>query len=159
MKKENNQHGFTLIEVIVAIVISGIALTLVSYFFVTFMRTSKEVKAQQQRTYEQNLIVNYFDGFANRVNLKGINIQINYEQGLAYAGDLEEESTRYETIQIDNVNKIFTYNDVTLNYSSIVDIQLVEIEGSSKCFSVWITFDDDSTYQFAIYIIAGIKEE
>ena len=33
MKKENNQHGFTLIEVIVAIVISGIALTLVSYFF------------------------------------------------------------------------------------------------------------------------------
>ena len=43
MKKENNQHGFTLIEVIVAIVISGIALTLVSYFFVTFMRTSKAV--------------------------------------------------------------------------------------------------------------------
>lgn len=159
MKEGKNQCGFTLIEVIVAIVISGIALTLVSYFFVTFMRTSKEVKAQQQRTYEQNLVVNYFDRFANRVNLNGTNIQINYEQGLVYARDWEEESTLYETIQIDNVNKIFTYDDITLNCSSIVNIRLAKIENSSKCFSVWITFDDDSKYQFSIYIIGGIKEE
>lgn len=155
MTKTKHNQGFTLTELIVAIVISGIVLTLVGYFSVRFNSLSKKVKAQEKRTYEQSVVVKYFDAFTNEVNLDGMVVTINYNDCfICSTNELLNTS-----IKVDNINKKFQYNGIELDLTTITEIKFIKMEKYQKLFSVLITFDDDSKYQFSIYIVGGINEE
>lgn len=156
MKKEKYNQGFTLTEVIVAIVISSIVFTLTSYLFVRFVHTQKEIKAMQQRTLEQNVVVAYFDSFANKVNLQGEEITIDYEKGMIASSNMELEKPFAEEIIVDNQNHKIKYNGDEVSLSRVKEIQFIPIDASTKLFMVQIVFDNDSTYQFSTYIIGGI---
>lgn len=159
MEKAKQKKGFTLVELIVAIVVSGIVLTLSSYIFITFINTSRKIQATEARTAEQNIIVKYLESLANKANLKGKRIIINYENNYLYLEPDVDEEISYSIIEIDNENKKMKYDEVIIKYNKIARIDFINIETSNKQFLVEITYDDDSIYQFYIYIVGGIAEE
>ncbi len=158
MNKKNNQ-GFTLVELVVAIVVSSIVLTLVSYFLIRFFSTSKKIKAEQNRTFEQSIIVNYFNDFKDQANLLGKKVTINYNNNIVYTTLDSSEEPISEVIKIDNKKLEIKYNKASTKLETIKSINLVKMDNMTKLFRVVITFDNDETYQFSIYIVGGLLEE
>lgn len=157
-KKKNS--GFTLTELIIAIVISSIVLTLISYFFVRFINISNDVKKERNKTYEQNIITKYFDDLENFVNLNGYGVNINYSNNVIYYQDENKAMGLINSIIIDNTNKTLKCNDkLILEFNSIKTVHIKESVHTSNIFLVEITFNDDSTYVFSNYIINGIGKE
>ena len=160
MVKEKRNKGFTLGELIVAIVVSSIVLTLISYFVVKFVNLSEEVKFKRKMTYEQNVVTKFFDDFVNNVNLNGYVVNINYANNIIYYQYEMMENILINRIIIDNESKTLKYNDkIILEFSSIKQININKSNDFSNIFSVEIIFNNDTTYVFSKYIINSIREE
>ena len=154
MNRNKYKQGFTLTELIVAMVISSIVLATAGYFLVSFTNTSKDVKALQERTYEQNVLVKCFEKFCNTVNLEGQEVVVN---------NTNSNNISLTAGSPDNLIVLSINNSAhTLNYNKKNEykferISLINIEMADKdpkTYIVTITFDNEKTYEFPIYLIS-----
>ncbi len=145
------KQGFTLTELIVAMVISSIVLATAGYFLLSFTHTSKDIKALQERTYEQNVAVKCFEKFANNVNLEGKSININNTDNVITIYLNDDNSI---ILKIDNENHTLSYNNNSYPFERIMAINVKENEVDEKTFVVTFTFDNEKTYEFPIFIIS-----
>lgn len=150
------KNGFTLTELIVAMVISGIILVMMSYFIISFTNTSKNIKALQNKTYEQSVVVRCFEKFSNAANLAGSKVLVANNQDTVVLYSIEENMEVIEIV-IDNNQHSLTYNSNTYEFEIINKIDVKKNDNDYKSYIVDILFDDESSYQFSIYFIA--KEE
>lgn len=149
-----NKKGLTLIELIIAIVISSIVFTLVAYFFTKFINTSNQIKKEEKRIFEQHLIVDILEGFENNINLKG---QALYVDTLGtYLYSLDEYNTLDKSISLNIHEKEINYNGKTIKLETVNNINLKTEQTNKKIIYFTIVFDNDTTYNFNIYIIGGI---
>lgn len=152
MLKKHKNSGFTLVELIVAMVISGIVLSLVGHFFISFTKTSRQSKASQLRVYEQNVVVRCFEKFENLANLNGASISLDNENK-TLSFNISRDEVNNAIIKYDKTKKVLTYN--TLNYSldKVIDINISQDETRKTLFNCELTFDNETVYRFSIYII------
>ncbi len=152
MNNNKYKQGFTLTELIVAMVISSIVLATAGYFLVSFTNTSKDVKALQERTYEQNVVVKCFEKFTNTVNLEGKSVEIRSENGNITIRTGEAENVNL--LFIDNEKHTLSYNTNPYTFEKITSINVVQDTNNPKTYVVTITFDNEKTYDFPIFIIS-----
>lgn len=153
MNNNKYKQGFTLTELIVAMVISSIVLATAGYFLVSFTNTSKDVKALQERTYEQNVVVKCFEKFTNAVNLEGKSIHIESTDN----GNITITTGEVDNINllvIDNEKHTLSYNTNPYTFERITSINVVQDTNNPKTYVVTITFDNEKTYEFPIFIIS-----
>jgi len=153
MKKINKSSGFTLVELIVAMVISAIVLSLVGTFFISFTKTSRQSKAKQLMVYEQNVVVRCFEKFENAANLAGKSITLNKEQKTIEFSASDNSDIPEVSIKYDKATKTLSYNTLKYSLDKVVDIDITNVPSQKKLFLCKLTFDDESVYQFSIYII------
>lgn len=157
MNNNKYKQGFTLTELIVAMVISSIVLATAGYFLVSFTNTSKDVKALQERTYEQNVVVKCFEKFTNTVNLEGKSITVTRSEN----GNITITTGETENVNllfIDNEKHMLRYNANPYTLERIALINIEQNTKNPKTYVVTITFDNEKTYEFPIFIISQ-KEE
>ncbi|MCI6716049.1 MAG: type II secretion system GspH family protein [Mollicutes bacterium] len=153
MNNNKYKQGFTLTELIVAMVISSIVLATAGYFLVSFTNTSKDVKALQERTYEQNVVVKCFEKFTNTVNLEGKSVEIIPSEN----GNITIRTGEAENVNllfIDNEKHMLRYNANPYTFEKITSINVVQDTNNPKTYVVTITFDNEKTYEFPIFIIS-----
>lgn len=148
----NKKAGFTLTELIVTIVISGIVLTMVGYLLVTFNGLSKKVKADQNKNYEQNTIIRLVENYLNDANLNGEKISIKKENNTETLTYLEQQMI----INNDEEVKLII-NDETFSFKTINKIYM-EIK-EPKMLMLKITFNDEEIYELSLLVVGEIEED
>lgn len=147
LKDSKTKKGFTLVEVLVTIAVSGILFAMIGAVATSFVNSYKHSTKIRQMNYEVELIENYMQTCANFVNSNGLNLVIESETKISYFD--KETKANIELLSFDastkTLNKSFGTEKEKLEYISSIFIEPLKQNG------IILTITTTDSAQFVSY--------
>lgn len=135
------KQGFTLTELIVVIVISGIVLTMLGYFIINFHHLNEQITWSNEQYYEEQLVCKTLKAFFNEASLNGDFVSVSDHQVL--------NRNLNKSFLFDNEKGAFIYEEQTYLVKTITDLCFLRTE---KICTLKIIFNNNEVYQETFYI-------
>lgn len=138
MIKKNN--GFTLVELIVTIVVSSIALLMIAYLVSNIYTSWNNVRKNDDRNQSQRIIVECMDTLKEDINNNNSTCYIDTELSIIYNNSLDLIVYLQFYANPDCYHLVYNNNDYTLQRTKRIDL----IKESSNTLLIKVVFDDES---------------
>lgn len=138
MKKNNG--GFTLIEMIVTVVVSGITLLMLAFLISNVANSWNKIKAKNERSQSQTIIEKCFESAKDYINQNDLTAYIDTSKVV-----ISDNSTYVDSILFitsGGGDLIIVYKGDHHQLERVDDIEIVKMTDNSLLLE--ITFDDDS---------------
>lgn len=161
--KLQTKKGFTLTELIVAIVVSGIAMAMIGMLITSIYSNWKRSEAEAERLREQSIIIGCFDKVVNDVNKDetlGITINFNNDFSIINNNNNENIILSYSDNKLKYNETDYSFNKVVnINIDEVVNINIDEVGSSKRIIKVIITFDNETVYENTYCFIKNYNKE
>lgn len=139
--KSKNNQGFTLVEVMVTIAVSGILFAMIAAVVASFVNSYKHSTRIRELNYEVETIENYVTLSIEALNSSGHTLSLTYDvnTGFAFINTTENK----EILIYDKTNKTISFGTSTLDLEYTSDIS---IKRNDTGLVLTITTIDNTTF-------------